>query len=322
MIQAIPSSPLFQAEWPKELKPTVLSKTVDVAKEILSWVFLPSKILYYFAAIAIHPASALATSIDNVAREEIRQLGGQIVQWKTPDGETLEGAFFKGASGAKKGIVHAPGNNASFGTAAPHFVKFVRSHVGDVDILLLNYRGVGNSTGLSSPQGLALDVYSAGEYLHKEKKIDPSKILFYGHSLGGYAVVKGGAIFQEQHKDAKVSAVSDRSFSDLADAANHIAGSLFWLLAYLLQWQLDAKGAWETLKGRKLIVYHKDDNAIPYPVSFYNGMQRYLSNYNHPPLTSKETIELDQKNSWEAHNRGFSSSEANAIGAQISSALA
>jgi len=323
-------SPVFQAKWPEPLKPTIFGKVAEVIKKVLPLIIFPIGILHFITRAMIHPASVQTSIISDAARKRIQHLGGKIVQFKTPDEETLKAAYFKGSSHSKKGIIHAPGNSANLASPSPRetiyaekFLKFARKNVGNVDVLVLNYRGVGHSTGSSSPQGLALDTYSAGEYLHRRKGIEPSKVLFYGHSLGGYAAVKGGAFFQKEHATAKVSIVSDRSFSDLANIVHQLFGVVVGALVYLLRWQLDAKADWHEFKGRKIIIYDKTDQVIPHVASFYKGMQTYDTNYQLPPMKKNDTIELVSKGSdaYDPHNRPLNSVEASKLGREIRSAL-
>ena len=161
--------------------------------------------------------------------------------------------LFKSRVGSGKGVVCALGNGFCLDHAEDQ-VEFFKEYVSDADLLVLNYRGVGKSTGASSPLGLALDVYSACEYLHQVHQVDPSEEIVYGHSLGGYAAVKGGALFQAAHPQTEVSIISDRSFSSLSEAAHMIAGAFFSFLAFLLRWELDARDDWDVFRGKKIVI--------------------------------------------------------------------
>jgi len=303
----IDSNTLFQAEWPESLQPTPLGKVVETLY-LLTPIGIIHSIAFWVGRFLIHPASATHL-LDEEARERLLSLGGRIVEFKTPDGETLEGLLFKSRVGSGKGIVCALGNYYCFDHASDQ-VSFFREQFYDADLLILNYRGVGKSSGSSSPRGLALDVYTACEYLHKVHDVDPSQEIVYGHSLGGYAAVKGGALFQKAHPDERVSVASDRSFCTLSEAANQIAGYFFYLLAVLLRWELDATKEWEVFRGKKVIIYDKQDGIIPFPASFFKAVEN-----------SPETcfIEMQSEgNQWiDPHLRSFTPSEASEIGSAL-----
>ncbi|MBS3904398.1 MAG: hypothetical protein KGZ39_03640 [Simkania sp.] len=314
---------LFQAEWPKSLQPTLLSKTANVAWNIFSVIVFPigllriaNHITFRLAGILIHPASGISSADDRI-RMQLAKLGGQLTQFRTPDNERLEAMLFKGSSSNRRAIVYSPGNNADLELVSKNFLQFVRQNVGNVDVLILNHRGVGNSTGYSSPKGLALDTYAAGEYLHKTRSADPSGIVFYGHSLGGYAALKGALLFQQHHPLAKVSAVNDRSFGSLSDAAAKIIGFMAGWLIHLCQWQLDARDSLDVLKGRKLVIYDKADRNIPFHASFFQAIRNLSSSKMTYPieLISKGVDALDP------HCRNFNASEAKKIGQEIRQAL-
>jgi len=304
----IDSNTLFQAEWPESTQPTIFGKIAETL-----FLFTPIGIIHSIAfwvgRFLIHPASATHL-IDEEARERLLSLGGRVVEFKTPDGETLEGLLFKSRIGSGKGVVCALGNYYCFEHGSDQ-VKFFREQFADADLLVLNYRGVGKSTGSSSPRGLALDVYTACEYLHKVHDVDPSQEIVYGHSLGGYAAVKGGALFQKAHPDKRVSVASDRSFATLSEAANLIAGYFFYLLAFLLRWELDARKDWDVFRGKKVVIYDKQDGIIPFPVSFFKAVKE-------SPGTCFIEMRSEGHQWIDPHLRPFTSSEACEIGCALS----
>ncbi|KAG8460994.1 hypothetical protein KFE25_010745 [Diacronema lutheri] len=84
---------------------------------------------------------------------------------------------------AQQGPIHARAISAA-----------LRSHV-----LMLDYRGFGDSSGWPSEEGLAADAHAAWLWLTAERGVAPSRVLLWGHSLG--------------------SAVAARLAAELADAA-------------------------------------------------------------------------------------------------------
>jgi fermentation-respiration switch protein FrsA (DUF1100 family) len=55
----------------------------------------------------------------------------------------------------------------------------------DLDVLIIDYRGYGQSSGRPSEQGTYLDAQAAWDYLVDKRGIAPGKIVIFGRSLGG-----------------------------------------------------------------------------------------------------------------------------------------
>jgi len=54
-----------------------------------------------------------------------------------------------------------------------------------LNVLIIDYRGYGQSEGTPSEQGLYQDANAAWRYLTGEKGFDPDKVIIFGRSLGG-----------------------------------------------------------------------------------------------------------------------------------------
>jgi fermentation-respiration switch protein FrsA (DUF1100 family) len=55
----------------------------------------------------------------------------------------------------------------------------------DLDVLIIDYRGYGQSSGRPGEQGTYLDAQAAWDYLVDKRGIAPGKIVIFGRSLGG-----------------------------------------------------------------------------------------------------------------------------------------
>lgn len=55
----------------------------------------------------------------------------------------------------------------------------------DLDVLIIDYRGYGQSSGSTSEQGTYLDAQTAWDYLVNSRDIAPGNIVIFGRSLGG-----------------------------------------------------------------------------------------------------------------------------------------
>ncbi|CAK8682018.1 unnamed protein product [Clavelina lepadiformis] len=90
-----------------------------------------------------------------------------------------------------------------------------------VNVLTIDYRGYGRSSGVPSEQGLYLDALAAVEYLHSRTDIDLKKIVLHGHSLGG-AVSIHLASRCEWAKDRISAVIVENTFSSIPMVASHL----------------------------------------------------------------------------------------------------
>jgi len=79
------------------------------------------------------------------------------------------------------------GNSGNIGHELPRWASFFRKL--KVNLLVLEYRGYGESEGEPSEHGLYLDAKAGLEFLLSNPSTDNSKIFVYGQSLGGAVAV-------------------------------------------------------------------------------------------------------------------------------------
>lgn len=129
---------------------------------------------------------------------------------KTQDGEKLHGYFLPAEQDTKKTVIYFHGNdlNVSRWYLAP---LAIQKHV-PVNVLIIDYRGYGKSTGKPTFQGIVLDALAMYNYLI-EKGFKSEDISLYGRSMGG-------AVALELASRAKVkSVVVQSSITDFRDLA-------------------------------------------------------------------------------------------------------
>lgn len=324
-----PPSPVFQAAWPQDLKPTTSSILANSVWNVVSVILFPigiARLVYsgmqILGSALVHPASfglLYESHHLDACRNRLKENGGEEVAIRTPDGKTLNCMLFRGTNPGHSGIVKAFGNGGYYETRGQNYLDFVRTHVGsEVDVLMVNYRGCAKSEGRTSPLGLALDTYSAAEYLTHCEGLHPNKILFHGHSLGGYAAPAGAALFQKQHPDTAVSVLCDRTMKSLSYAARHISGPFSAWLVSFLNWELNAQKAWASLKGQKIVVYSSNDAVS----SFHHYVQMHIDAESGEGIHQIELEKLTpHEQPWESHNRHYTNDEGWEIGGRIRNAL-
>ena len=84
-----------------------------------------------------------------------------------------------------------------------------------LSVLIIDYRGYGNSTGKISEQGTYIDAETAWNYLTNEKNLNSEEIIIFGRSLGG-AVASWLAA-----KYDSAGVILESTFSSIADMGKH-----------------------------------------------------------------------------------------------------
>lgn len=290
---------IYQAKYPDILTIPLNKKILKVFVDFLSVILFPIGIVrlvdfglrVLVTRLAILPA----------ARVKFPEISENRVQFKTPDGVTLEGIYLEGKIPGKA-IAICMGNGMSCQRAFDQkegdngTYQFLAD--AGYSILAFNPRGVGKSGGIPLPETLQLDSYSALSYLREEKKME--KVGFYGISLGAANGVRGAALF-----DPSTPLILDRTFDNLILETKTVITRLFRALKeskkcsrfwwqrlvkvipptfagkcaaffiFLLRLQINARKAYDKMTGPSFCIAHAQDGIIPIEVSLMKNNGRF-----------------------------------------------
>ena len=112
--------------------------------------------------------------------------GPGIIKLKVTDGVQVSAAYLP-AKDAKFVILYSHGNAEDIGDLMP-LMELFRDH--GFSILCYDYEGYGTSMGKPSQKSVYRDVEAAYRYLVNYLKIDPSRIIIQGRSIGSGAAVE------------------------------------------------------------------------------------------------------------------------------------
>jgi hypothetical protein len=152
---------------------------------------------------------------------------------------------------ARAALIFSHGNG---GNISHRLDKLRVFHNLNLDVLLYDYRGYGKSEGVPSEAGLYCDAQAAYDFLIKEKKVPPDRIIAYGESLGGSVAAHLAS------KNQVGALILDSSFTSLKDKAQ----VYYPLLAGLVQSRFDALADAETVKEPVLVLHSPNDDIVPY----------------------------------------------------------
>lgn len=100
---------------------------------------------------------------------------------RTADGETLRGWLVRHPE-PRGTVLFLHGNAGDIGDRVPTAALLQRL---GVDVLLVDYRGYGRSSGRPSEQGTYRDAEAMWRWLTDERGLSPDRIVVHGRSLGG-----------------------------------------------------------------------------------------------------------------------------------------
>ena len=202
------------------------------------------------------------------------------VRIRTQDGETIAGWFLP-----------APATDAAQGAPPPaqgRTLLFLHGNAGNIShrldslkyfhrlgfaVLIIDYRGYGQSTGKPSVKGTLMDARAAWDWLLTQKGIRPEAMVIFGRSLGG-AVAAGLAGEVEPE-----ALIMESSFTTLHDVATNMFPHL--PVSWFLPEDYDSIKSLDKKTFPLLVVHSPDDEIVPYRLgeavfAAYGGPKRFL----------------------------------------------
>jgi fermentation-respiration switch protein FrsA (DUF1100 family) len=139
--------------------------------------------------------------------------GARDVTLDTRDGLELGGWLVPPSRGDREMTVLIANGNAGSRVGRAPLAEALARH--GFQVLAFDYRGYGGNPGSPSEEGLVLDARAAYDFLVGEVGVPPSRLIFFGESLGG-GVLTGLAV-----SSAPAGMVLRSPFTSLADVGQH-----------------------------------------------------------------------------------------------------
>lgn len=179
-------------------------------------------------------------------------LAFEAVRLGTADGETLAGWYIP-APAARGTLLYLHGNGGNIGHRLDPIAVFHRL---GLNILIIDYRGYGDSSGKPSEEGTYQDALAAWDYLTQEKRHMPDRIVLFGESLGGSIAARLAA---RQTPAGLVIYASFTSVPELAQALYPIFPA-----SRLARYRYDTRAALRGVNCPVLILHSPEDEIIPF----------------------------------------------------------
>jgi uncharacterized protein len=139
---------------------------------MLAWIF-QRRLIYFPMQQAVPPVQSALPGAEEVALQ-------------TQDGLRLGGWFLPADQADGRAVLVFNGNAGDRSHRAPLAAALARR---GWSVLLFDYRGYGRNPGTPSEAGLAADARAARAYVASRADVDPSRIAYFGESLGAAVAV-------------------------------------------------------------------------------------------------------------------------------------
>jgi hypothetical protein len=185
------------------------------------------------------------------------------------NGETLRGWWIPAATSRECAIVYLHGNGGNVSANAEQAVRLAGL---GCSVLLLDYRGYGESDGkFPSESSVYADAESMWSYAG-ERGFKPSQIVIYGHSLGGAMAIE----LARHHPDAK-GLIVESSLTSLRDVAHQTPAYRAFPIAWLATQHFDSIHKVPDIHVPVLFIHGTADHIVPFFMS-----QRLFAAANQP----------------------------------------
>jgi hypothetical protein len=175
----------------------------------------------------------------------------QDISLETVDGVTLHGWFIMGRSSQVLLFFHGNAGNIS------HRLESIRQFLDlGLSVLIIDYRGFGQSGGNTTEKGIYRDADAAWRYLTEDRGIAAGDIVLFGRSLG--ASVASRLAAQQQAS----ALIVESSFTSVPDVAQELYP---WLPArWLSRFSHATRDYIRDVRCPVLVIHSRDDEIIPF----------------------------------------------------------
>ena len=174
------------------------------------------------------------------------------VEILTEDSVRLHG-WFVPSKNARATLLFFHGNAGNISHRLDSLVIFNRMNL---DVLIIDYRGYGQSQGNVSEIGTYRDAEAAWRYLTETRGIEADRIILFGRSLGASIA----AWLATQHRP--VALILESPFSSVVSMAQRLYP--FLPVKWLAKFNYDTRQYASAITCPLLVVHSKTDEIVPY----------------------------------------------------------
>jgi hypothetical protein len=133
----------------------------------------------------------------------------EVLPLRAADGVELFTWFLPARGTPQATVLFLHGNAENIST---HYAAVAWMPAEGFNVLVLDYRGYGRSSGAPSLAGVQLDIDAALRALLERRDVDPRRIVLFGQSLGGALAIHYAA--RGAHRSSVRAVIADSAFAD------------------------------------------------------------------------------------------------------------
>jgi esterase/lipase len=255
-----PSAP-FEAK----PRPKMAWTAADYAICALKIVFFPITAIHYLVCylcsmIAFHHGVKASKNVDESKLSQLKEWGGQKVQFFSEDKVLLQGMHFtnpRPIPNAQTVLICSGSHHSHEEYTVPMVDALLKQ---GHHVMVFNYRGFGKSSGSPSEEGFYLDAEAAYQYIKTVHKKSDDQITVLGYSMGSGPATDLAA-------NHKIKLILDRYFSSMRDVATDEGGLPAKAIFYLGNANFDVKEKIKKVQGGIFLARGSFDSMTkPYQV--------------------------------------------------------
>jgi fermentation-respiration switch protein FrsA (DUF1100 family) len=228
--------------------------------------------------LLFQPSSRLLATPDDAG------MSYETVHLDTEDGETLHGWWIPAPDVSRGTLLFFHGNAGNISGRLESVQQFHRL---GLNVLIVDYRGYGQSTGSPSEEGIYQDAKACWAYLTETQDVAAQNVVVFGRSMGGGAATW----IASQQKPGAV--ILESVFTNVPDVGAHHYS--FLPVRALATNQFDNEARVSQVDAPTLFIHSRGDRVVPFEL----GRQVYEA-----AAEPKQFLEIEG-----GHNDGFMVSE-------------
>jgi hypothetical protein len=207
------------------------------------------------------------------------------VRLQTADGETIAGWYIAREEPALV-ILFFHGNAGNVSDRLPKIAEL--RHAGFA-VLIVDYRGYGESSGRPSEAGLHVDALAAWDHLTKSRGVPPHRIVLYGESLGSVPAL-ALSVRQEGRSEGPAAVVLEGAFTSAVEMGRRAFP--FLPIRWILRAEMDNLSAVRNLRAPILFLHAGNDEVAPLEMGhrLYEASTARLKEFHEVPGTWHNTV--------------------------------
>jgi len=204
----------------------------------------------------------------------------ETVRLDTDDGETLHGWWIPAPDVSRGTLLFFHGNAGNISGRLESVQQF---HQLGLNVLIVDYRGYGQSTGAPSEEGIYRDTEACWRYLTETKDLAPQDVVIFGRSMGG------GPATWLAAREQPGAVILESVFTNVPDVGAHHYS--FLPVRALATNQFDNESRVGDIEAPTLHIHSRGDRVVPFEL----GQQVYEA-----AAEPKQFLEIEG-----GHNDGF-----------------